>query len=130
MAWLERRVPPGPVRFLLVGGMAAGVHYGAALGFHGGLSFSPAWSNFIAFGCAFPVSYGGHRVFSFPHTCLPHRQALPRFAAVALSSFVGNQALLLGLLQWAGWPFWLALGCALVSVALLTYLLSRHWAFR
>ncbi|MES2089503.1 MAG: GtrA family protein [Pseudomonadota bacterium] len=130
MGWLDRVLPPGPIRFIVVGGAAAGVHYGVALLLNGLMGMSPAWANPLAFGCAFPVSYVGHRVFSFPQARLPHRQALPRFLTVAISSFVGNQALLLALLHWWAWPFWLALGCTLVTVALATYVFSRYWAFR
>lgn len=130
MPWIDRLVPQGPLRFVLVGGLAAAVHYAAALCLHGLVGVPAAWANVLAFGCAFPVSYVGHRVFSFPSVRLRHRQALPRFFVVAVGCFGGNQALLLALLQWWAWPFWLALGCALVTVALTTYGFSRYWAFR
>ncbi|MDE2401067.1 MAG: GtrA family protein [Burkholderiales bacterium] len=120
----------GPARFVLVGIAAAAVHYMVALLINGVLGVPPAWANPLAFVTAFPVSYVGHRVFSFPQARLPHRQALPRFMTVAVSSFVGNQALLLVLLQQLAWPFWFALGVTLVTVALATYVFSRYWAFR
>jgi putative flippase GtrA len=128
MAWIDR-LPEGPIRFVLVGGVAAGVHYGVALGLNGLLGVPPGWANPLAFASAFPVSYVGHRYFSFPDARQPHRLALPRFAAVAVSSFLGNQALLLALLHQLAWPFWLALGTTLVTVAVATYALSRYWAF-
>ncbi|RZI80301.1 MAG: GtrA family protein [Rubrivivax sp.] len=123
------RLPRGPVGFVLVGMAAAAVHYGVALTLHGRLGLAPAWANPLAFGAAFPISYVGHRRWSFPGDLRPHAQALPRFMAVAMSGFLGNQALLLMLLRLGAWPFWLAMGVTLVSVALGTYLLSRHWAF-
>jgi len=129
MTWVDR-VPPGPARFILVGATAAGVHYVVALLLNGVLGVPPGWANPLAFATAFPVSYVGHRLFSFPDARLPHGRALPRFAAVAVSSFLGNQALLLVLLHQLAWPFWLALGTTLVTVALATYVFSRYWAFR
>lgn len=128
MAWTER-LPSSPVRFVLVGALAATVHYAVALLLHGAWAVPPAWANAAAFGTAFPVSYLGHRLFSFPEARRPHIEALPRFLMVALGGFVGNQALLLALLSQAAWPFWLALGTTLVAVAAVTYVLSRHWAF-
>lgn len=129
MAKIERW-PAGPIRFGLVGVTAAAVHYVVALGVHAGLHVPPAWANLLAFVMAFPVSYAGHRAFSFPGSLRPHAQALPRFFTVALASFVGNQALLLALLHTLAWPFWLALGATLAAVAVATYAFSRHWAFR
>lgn len=119
----------GALRFVMVGALAAGVHYGVALLLNGALGVAPAWANPLAFAAAFPVSYVGHRFFSFPGASRPHRQAVPRFLSVALASFAANQSLLLLLLQQLAWPFWFALGVTLLSVALGTYLLSRHWAF-
>jgi putative flippase GtrA len=129
MTWVDR-LPSGPARFILVGATAAGVHYVVALLLNGVLGVPPGWANPLAFATAFPVSYVGHRLFSFPDARLPNGQALPRFAAVAVSSFLGNQALLLVLLHQLAWPFWLALGTTLVTVALATYVFSRYWAFR
>jgi putative flippase GtrA len=123
-------LPKGKLGFLFVGGSAAGVHYLVALLLNGVMAVEPGWANPLAFACAFPVSYVGHRLLSFPDSRAPHGQALPRFAAIALSSFLGNQALMLGLVNGLGWPFWLALGVALVAVAVSTYLLGRYWAFK
>lgn len=127
---LHKALPTGSVAFLMVGATAAGVHYLVALALNGLLGVTPGWANTLAFMSAFPVSYFGHRLLSFPQTRLPHAQALPRFATVAVSSFVGNQAMLLALLNWLHWPFWLALGICLVTVAAATYVLSRFWAFK
>ncbi|MBC7699791.1 GtrA family protein [Aquabacterium sp.] len=124
------RWPPGPIRFVLVGIAAAGVHYVVALGLNGALGVPPSWANPLAFATAFPVSYVGHRAFSFAGSLRPHAQALRRFFVVALGSFLGNQALLLALLHTLAWPFWLVLGITLVTVAVATYAFSRYWAFR
>lgn len=116
--------------FTIVGALAALVHYVSALLLEGGLQFSPGSANFLAFLLAFPVSYIGHHTLSFAGSRQPHIHALPRFLLVACTGFAGNQLLLLSLLHFTPVPFWLALALVMVVVAVLTYLLSRFWAFR
>lgn len=116
--------------FTLIGAMAAAVHYVVAVGLESGFAVAPAWANVIGFVFAFPVSYVGHSKLSFAQHTASHRQALPRFLAIALTSFFGNQLLLLSALTWLGWPFWLTLAIVMVIVAFLTYALSRYWAFQ
>lgn len=116
--------------FLVVGTLAAGVHYVAALVAHHVFGVAPEWANPLAFCIAFPVSYVGHRTRSFADTRMRHRESLPRFLSVAVSSFFANQLLLIAALHWLHLPFWFALGAVLVIVAASTFALSRHWAFR
>lgn len=115
--------------FVGVGIAAALVHYLAALGAHA-LGFTPAWSNNVGFILAFPVSYLGHRQWSFRQSEASHQQALLKFFCVALLGFFGNQGLLWCGLQFTPWPFWLVLGLVMGVVAASTYLLSRFWAFK
>lgn len=116
--------------FTLVGAAAAGVHYLAAVLMEGVLALEPATANLLAFMLAFPVSYFGHQKLSFTGNGSQHRQALPRFLLVACGSFAANQLLLLSLLHYTPLPFWLALGLVMGIVAVSTYVLSRHWAFK
>lgn len=114
--------------FVAVGALAALVHYVAAVSSH--LAGISAWhANNIGFLVAFPVSYIGHRHWSFQGTQASHAQAFLRFFLVALSGFIGNQVLLWAALRWTPAPFWLALGAVMVIVAVSTFLLSRFWAF-
>ena len=115
--------------FTLIGVIAAAVHYVVAVSLEGSLAVAPAWANVAGFACAFPVSYLGHSKLSFARHAARHRQALPRFLAIALAGFFGNQVLLLSVLAWLGWPFWLVLALVMGIVACLTYVLSRYWAF-
>ncbi|MFJ5445186.1 GtrA family protein [Methylobacillus methanolivorans] len=116
--------------FTLVGAVAALVHYGSAIFFEGCLQISPSNANLFAFLLAFPVSYIGHHTLSFAGSRQLHRHALPRFLLVACTGFIGNQVLLLSLLQFTRLPFWLALAIVMIIVAVSTYLLSRFWAFK
>ena len=115
--------------FTLIGAIAAAVHYVVAVSLEGGLAVAPAWANIAGFACAFPVSYLGHSKLSFARHAATHRQALPRFLAIALTGFFGNQVLLLSALAWLSWPFWVVLALVMGVIACLTYVLSRYWAF-
>jgi putative flippase GtrA len=115
--------------FLVVGAIAAVVHYTVAVALEGLYDIRPAWSNIVGFCCAFPVSYVGHRNYSFAHQTNAHQQALPRFLLVALLGFLTNQSLLLIGLHFTTLPFWLVLALVMLIVAVSTYLLSKYWAF-
>jgi putative flippase GtrA len=115
------------LRFVIVGVAAALTHWlVAVLVMHW---LTPLLANVVGFGCAFPVSFAGHWRWSFREQGADWRQALPRFALVACSSFAGNEALFAALLALTGWPAPATLGLTLLLVASATFLLSRHWAF-
>lgn len=115
--------------FVIVGALAAAVHYVVAVTLEAGTSASPAWANVSGFLVAFPVSYIGHRKFSFSTQKTLHKQAFPKFLMVAVGGFIANQFLLLTVIQLSALPFWLVLAVVMVVVAASTYLLSRYWAF-
>jgi len=115
--------------FTLIGACAALVHYVAAVSLEGLGWLNPASANFSAFLLAFPVSYFGHRHLSFSAQHQPHRLGLPRFMLVAVSSFILNQIMLLSLLHFTALPFSLVLAVVMLVVAVLTYMISKYWAF-
>lgn len=114
--------------FVSVGALAAAVHYIVALLTHA-WGWQAASANWMGFLCAFPVSYIGHRHWSFRGTEASHVAAFLKFLAVALLGFLGNQALLWLALTYTPLPFWCVLGMVMVLVAAGTWLLSRFWAF-
>lgn len=116
--------------FAAIGAIAAAVHYVVAVGLEAADFLKAADANILGFIAAFPVSYFGHRLYSFSHLTNKHTDALPRFFAVALLGFLGNQFLVLSALKYTAMPFWLALGLVMVAIAISTYLLSRFWAFK
>jgi putative flippase GtrA len=115
--------------FGVVGALAALTHYCVAvlLEYRGASAHVANISGFLS---AFPVSYFGHRFFSFASQKSPHHLALPKFFLVAVSGFVANHLMLLALLTFTSLPFWLALAIVMVVVAVSTYFLSRFWAFK
>ncbi|MDP1767048.1 MAG: GtrA family protein [Methylotenera sp.] len=116
--------------FTVIGITAAAVHYIIAVGLEWSHLLPPAQANIIGFLIAFPVSYFGHRKLSFSSQSATHKQAFPRFLAVAVAGFIANQSLVIGALQFTQLPFWLVLGFVMVVIAISTYLLSRYWAFK
>lgn len=89
----------------------------------------PLLANVVAFLVAFNVSYFGHRHLTFRASERSHRQTLPRFAMVAASSFALNEAMYWGLLNFTPLRYDIAMLLVLGSVAVLTYVLGKFWAF-
>ncbi len=115
--------------FGLIGASAAAVHMGMVWWLVEQFQMPALLANVLGFLLAFCVSFVGHHKLSFAAQQAQVRQALPRFAAVALLGFVSNEALYALLLR-AGLEYRLALFLVLVAVAGMTWLLSRFWAFR
>lgn len=118
------------VRFFAVGTAAAATHYLVGLAAYSLFGQGPGIANLIGFACGFPVSYSGHRWWTFDSTREPHIVALPRFLLLQVTSFAANQILLLLAVRWLPLPFWFVLGAVLVVVAVGTYIMSQRWVFR
>jgi len=116
--------------FTIIGAIAALTHYIVAVSFEISELLTASHANIAGFIAAFPVSYFGHRKFSFSGQDASHSQALPRFLSVAVLGILVNQTLVLNALQFTKLPFWLVLGIVMVLVAVSTYLLSKFWAFK
>ncbi|OWY39731.1 polysaccharide biosynthesis protein GtrA [Xenophilus sp. AP218F] len=93
------------------------------------LGLPPLAANIVAFLCAFQLSYWGHRLQTFQARHIPHRQALPRFFGVSCLSFAVNEAMYFLLLRCTALDYRVALLIVLFSVAALTFVLSKLWAF-
>lgn len=115
--------------FAAVGGSAAAVHFLVVWLLVGSYGWGPLLANIAGFLLAFVVSFLGHHRLSFASQQATAKQALPRFAAVAVTGFVCNELLYAALLR-MGFEYRLALLLVLVAVAAMTWLLSRHWAFK
>ena len=121
-------------RFGIVGLTAAGVHYWVVVALVELLQIAPLHANFGGFFMAFWVSYFGHRHWTFSDAMATHtdgkHSSFLRFLLVALLGFGVNQLMFYLLLHYAGWPYYLALAVVVFTVAAMTYVLSRLWAFR
>ncbi len=121
-------------RFGIVGLTAAAVHYWVVIALVELLYIVPLQANFGGFFVAFWVSYFGHRHWTFSDAVATHTEgthsSFLRFLLVALLGFCMNEFLFYLLLRYAGWPYYFALAVVVFTVAVMTYVLSRLWAFR
>jgi putative flippase GtrA len=116
--------------FAIIGALAALTHYIVAVSLECSGIVIASSANIVGFIIAFPVSYFGHRKFSFADQDSNHSQFYHEFISVALIGFLANQTLVLTALQYTKLPFWFSLGAVMVLVAMSTYLLSKFWAFK
>ncbi len=117
-----------PVKFTLVGGAATLIHMGTGISLIS-LGSPPLAANIWAFCTAFLISFIGHFYFSFKGHGKPMRLAFPRFLAVALLGFGANEFLLFLLVKSDFLPPAVGLFLSTASVAIMTFFLSRAWAF-
>lgn len=117
------------LKFGMVGVMATFVHM--VIGYLLiGAGWHPLLANMLAFAIAFLVSFAGHLGFSFSDQDVTARSALRRFSVVAMAGFGCNQALLVLLLSQGAVTHTVALWVSTGSAAILTFVLSKIWAFR
>lgn len=117
------------LRFIIVGVSALLTHWLVVILLVSAAGLPPLLANVIAFLVAFNVSYFGHRHLTFNASERSHRQTLPRFATVAASSFLVNETLYWLLLNFTPLRYDLAMLLVLGTVAGMTYLLGKFWAF-
>ena len=121
---------PSSKWFILIGLISTLVHYIVAVGFEFFNILSAVHSNIVGFTFAFPLSYFGHRIYTFSNQKSGHKTSLPRFIVVSVTGFVTNQSMVIMFNKYTILPFWLSLGLVMLIIAICTYLLSRYWAFK
>jgi putative flippase GtrA len=125
MAFLNRR----PAIFILVGSAAALTHLMTVIFLVENAHLPPLVANVGGWLCAFGVSYGGHYLLTFADHAARAFQSIFRFFVLSASGFAINESAYAILLRTSSAPYPVLLAIILASVAALTYLLSRHWAF-
>ena len=119
------------LRFIAVGTAAAAVHWGVVrLAVESG-AMAPLSANVAGWMIAFVVSFSGHRHWTFAATSgRATGQSLWRFGLLSFAGFLLNEASYAALLRVGGLRYDLALGLVLVGLAVVTFVVSRCWAFR
>lgn len=120
-------------RFGVVGLTAAAVHYWTVVALVELWNMQPLRANVGGFIVAFWCSYFGHRYWTFSDTVdrqSGQGKSFGRFLAVAVLGFLMNEALFFLLLHFTALPYYLSLAVVVLTVAVMTYVLSRLWAFR
>jgi len=118
------------LQFIGVGCGAAAVHLGAVAWLVEREAWPPLLANPLGWLVAFLFSFAGHRLLTFAAQRAPLLQSARRFFAISAAGFVVNELAYAALLRASGLGYALALALVLLGVAVLTYLLSLHWAFR
>lgn len=118
------------VWFVTVGCTAAATHWVVAVLCVEHLALAPLLANVVGWLVAFQVSLFGHYHLTFKHQGAPWRQAAVRFFAVALLGFALNELAYATLLHLTSLRYDIALALVLIGVAVLTFVLSRFWAFK
>jgi putative flippase GtrA len=116
------------MKFATVGGGATLVHVLAALTINGFANVAPLRANFLAFIVASCVSYVGNWFWTFEGSSR-HIVSLPRFAALSLSCFALNQAIVYGVTERLGQPLWLAMVPVVIVVPTFGFWLSKTKVF-
>ncbi|MBS0293682.1 MAG: GtrA family protein [Proteobacteria bacterium] len=132
VATLARRLAqlPQPLQFVLVGGCAAATHLAVVALLVQATQMAPLIANVLAFLVAFVVSYNGHALLTFADARAHGWAVVARYFAVASLSFVANELLYAIALDWLHWPYLWSLAGVLLLVAVVTFALSKFWAFR
>jgi putative flippase GtrA len=93
------------------------------------LGWLPLLANVIGWLTAFGVSFLGHHSWTFRGHGTALGTSARRFLMVSAGGFLANESAYAWLLHAGGLRYDVALAMVLVAVAIVTYLLSRHWAF-
>src|SRR5690606_37805410 len=115
--------------FVVVGCLASVTHWAVAVLCVEHLGLAPLLANVAGWLVAFHVSLFGHYHLTFKHQRAPWKRAAARFFGVALLAFALNELAYAILLHTTALPYELALAMVLLGVAVLTFVLSRFWAF-
>lgn len=122
-------------KFIVMGSLAALVHfvvlYLAVSIFH----IAPAWGNVIAFLCAFCVSFAGHLNVTFKSSTTASdgrvSAKLIKWFATSLAGFALNQSLFMLGLHWLGDGYYLLVWLMVtILVTICSFLLGKLWAFK
>ncbi|MBK7953474.1 MAG: GtrA family protein [Candidatus Accumulibacter sp.] len=118
------------VCFVAVGCAAAATHWLVAVGCVAVWRLPPLLANVLGWLVAFLVSFSGHYRLTFRHQRKSLALACGRFFVVSATGFMINELSYAWLLHVTDIPYDLLLAGILVAIAVLTFVLSRFWAFR
>jgi len=120
---------PQSFKFVIVGGIAASVHFLVVILLVELFNLNPLVANIIAFLVAFCVSFSGQRLFTFSSSNKSIKESLLPYFLISLTSFVCNEMLLSFAIYVLNLPYQIALFSVLIIVAVGTFFSSKRWAF-
>ena len=90
----------------------------------------PLVANLVGWLVAFAVSFIGHYRLTFRHSRIPWTIAIRRFFLVSAAGFLVNESAYAWLLHATAVRYDVLLALILIGLAVLTFVVSRLWAFR
>jgi len=120
---------PQSIKFVMVGGLAASIHFLVVILLVELFNLNPLIANIIAFLVAFCVSFSGQRLFTFARSNKSIKESLLPYFLISLTSFVCNELCLSFAIYVLNLPYQIALFSVLIIVAIGTYFSSKRWAF-
>lgn len=114
-------------KFGIVGITATIVHLSLFASLRSVFFFEEQLSNFIAFACAFIISWSGHYFWTFKSG---GTESLFRFLAVALIGYGANSLWVWIFITAYHLPDYYAMAAMVSLTPLMTFILSKFWAFR
>ena len=119
------------IKFGVVGGSAAAVHLGGLWALVHQAGLATLLANALAFSVAFSVSYAGQSLWTFNHKQHDLKRSGLRFLIVQLfCSFFLNQGFYTLLISYTTLHYLLASFIVLTIVPVVTFTLSKYWAFK
>ena len=115
--------------FALVGVVATAAHLAAALAAKELAGLPPLVANLCGYACAVSISYLGNARLTFRTRAADPGQAV-RFLVTSLGVLAFNQGLVWLLVERGGWDFRWAMGPVVVGSPILSFTISKLWAFR
>lgn len=116
--------------FVGVGCSAAATHWLVVVVLVQLYSLDPLLANFIGWLVAFCVSFTGHYYLTFRLHAAPIVRAALRFFGVSALGFAINEMAYAWLLKYTTLGYDILLAIILISIAVMTFVLGRYWAFR
>lgn len=114
--------------FAVIGLAATAVHVMSALAARQWIDASAMQANLVGYGAAVLVSYIGNARFTFGRAILAGGQ-FTRFLVVSLAGLAVTQAVTWLVVHGMGLPFRVALAVVVVVAPIVSFTLSRIWAF-
>lgn len=116
--------------FVAIGCLASLVHWGVAVCCVQTWQADPLAANIVGWVAAFFVSFSGHHRVTFRHAAITWTLAARRFFLVSGAGIAINQVVYAYLLRSTAMAYDILLALTLAGVAMVTFILSRLWAFR
>ena len=117
------------LRFAIIGILASACHFMVVYLLVSSFQIEALIANIFAFFIAFIISYLGHSLWTFSEIKHEHKSVIRKFFLVASIGFIFNEGGYFLLLSYTSLSYLTALLIILFLIPILTFILSKFWAF-